>query len=59
MNMTDTIAMINNFGKTLSGNPEQRLQEFIRKNNVPQGALDYAQQQANMIYQIMKNVKRH
>lgn len=58
-NMTDMIAKINNFSKTITGNPDQQLQNFIRNNNVPQAALDYAQQQANMIYQVMKNIKRH
>lgn len=59
MNMTNMIERISNFGQTLAGDPEQNLRDFIRKNNVPQEALDYAQQQANIIYKAMQGMKRH
>lgn len=59
MNMTDMIAKISDFSRTFAGDPQRQLQEFVRKNNIPQEALDYAQQQANSIYQIMKGIKGH
>lgn len=54
MQMNDLITQIKNFRQTISGDPQAQLQAYIKQNNVPQQALDYAQQQANQIYQVMQ-----
>ena len=59
MNMTDMITRINDFGKSIAGDPEQHLRNYIKQNNIPQEALDYAQQQANSIYQAMRTLGKH
>lgn len=59
MNMTDMITKISEFSRTIAGDPDKQLQDFIRKNNVPQEALDYAQQQANVIFKAMQSLKGH
>lgn len=59
MNMTNMIERINNFSQTLNGDPNEQLRNFIKQNNVPQEALDYAQQQAGAIYKAMKALKGH
>lgn len=59
MNMADMITKISNFGQSLAGDPEQHLKNYIKQNNIPQEALDYAQQQANAIYQAMRAMEKH
>ena len=53
MQMNDLITQIRNFRQTISGDPQAQLQAFIKQNNIPQQALDYAQQQANEVYKAM------
>ena len=54
MNMMEMITKINQFSKSIVGDPDQQLRNYVKQNNIPQEALDYAQQQANQIYQMMK-----